>query len=538
MTRRDVIIVGGGHNGLVCAAFLAKAGLKTLVLERADRVGGCARTSDLAPGFRCPTLSHAATIDSAIVRALGLEHHGLRTLVPEADICAPVVDGPALTLWRDPARAVQEIRAVSPADADAYPRFLERVSRISRVLHALCAALPPALDGLTVSDLVDSLELLKAARAFRALGKADAYRLLRWLPMAVADLASEWFATEPLRATLAASGILGSFLGPRSAGSTAVLLLLSAGEGRPIAPGWFARGGTGAVADALSAAARQAGAELRCGVEVTGIRVTSGRATGVVLSSGEELQGHAVVSNLDPKRTFLGLLDPMHLTPEFTRRVKHIRARGTLAKVNLAVSALPHLKSLKALDNDAQRAAMSGRIRLARNTDAIEHAFDFAKYGAMSPEPWMELTVPSILDPGLAPPGQHVVSAYVQYAPYALRGTSWDMERDTLTNNAVRTIEQYAPGFTASVVAGETITPLDLERTYGLTGGQIFHGELAIDQLFLARPVLGWARYGTPIGGLYLCGAGTHPGTGLNGRSGALAARVVIRDASARRRSW
>jgi phytoene dehydrogenase-like protein len=307
--KYDVIVVGGGHNGLVTAAFLAKAGLKTLVLERSDRVGGCARTSELAPGFRCSTLSHAASVDPSIVRALGLERHGLRMLVPEADICAPAVDGPALTIWRDPARAVHEIRAISPEDADAYPRFLESVSHISRVLHAICAALPPALDDLTAGDVVDSLALLMAARAFRALGRADAYRLLRWLPMAVADLASEWFATEPLRATVAGSGILGSFLGPRSAGSAAVLLLLAAGDGRPIAPGWFAKGGaegllcaggpdgTGIVLKSEDGASRPLEAALAVFLAPLGVDLPGLAETPIVNSRGQRV-GECAVSRL------------------------------------------------------------------------------------------------------------------------------------------------------------------------------------------------------------------------------------------------
>ena len=523
---QDAIVIGGGVNGLVTATLLANAGLKTLVLERTDRVGGCARTTALAPGFRCPTLAHAAAIDPRLVRLLKLEQHGLVTIRPPADACAPTADGRALVLWHDAADASEEIRAFSPKDAGQYPRFLRSFAAIGGVLRSVLATAPPSIDDPSAGDLI---ELLKAGRRFRALGKADAYRLLRWMPMAVADLAGEWFDTEPLRATVAAGGVLGSFLGPWSAGSAALLLLLGAGEGHPIASGWFVAGGPGALADAVSAAARGAGAEIRTSADVARIDASDAGATGVTLANGEQLMARAVVSSADPKRTLLGLVDPMQLAPEVVQRVRNIRAHGTLAKVNYAVSSLPRIPGLARLDAAQQRAALSGRIRLAANIDAIERAFDAAKYGGVAPEPWIELTIPSVGDPSLAPAGKHVVSAYVQYAPYHLRGTGWDAERERLASAATRTIERYVPGFQASVLAHEMITPLDLERTYGLTGGHIFHGELALDQLFVMRPLLGWSRYRTPIRNLFLCGSGTHPGTGLDGRSGALAAKEIVK---------
>jgi phytoene dehydrogenase-like protein len=506
----DVVVIGAGHNGLVAAGFLAKAGLKTLVLERSDRVGGCAR------------LAHTAAIDPAIVRALALEQHGLQIIRPDADVCAPTADGRALTLWHDRSRAAQEIRAWSAKDADRYLKFLESFARISRVLRSVLGSAPPSIDDPTAGDLI---ELLKTGRAFRALGKPDAYRLLRWMPMAVADLVGEWFDSEPLRATIAAGGVLGSFLGPWSAGSAAVLLLLGAGEGQPVASGWYAKGGIGAVADALAAAARSAGAELRTSAEIAQVDVAAdGAATGVTLASGEQITARVVASNADPKRTLLGLVDPIHLAPELVRRLQNIRTHGTLAQITYTVSSLPRFAGVQ------QPAACSGRIRLARDIDGIERAFDAAKYGGFAGEPWLELTMPSAADPTQAAAGRHVISAYVQYAPYHLRGTTWDAERDRLGDAATRTIARYAPGFESSVLARDVITPLDLERTYGLTGGHIFHGELALDQLFVARPLLGFASYATPIRNLYICGSGAHPGTGLTGRSGALAAKQIARD--------
>jgi len=529
---QDVIVIGGGVNGLVTATLLARSGLTVVVLERSERVGGCARTDEIAPGFRGPSLAHAAAIDPALVRALGLDRHGLRIVRPAADACAPTTDGRALILWHDAARASASIRAFSPKDAGQYPRFLDSFAKISAVLRAVAATAPPSIDDPTAGDVI---ELLKTGRKFRALGKADAYRLLRWMPMAVADLASEWFESEPLRATIAAGGVLGSFLGPWSAGSAAVLLMLGAGEGQPVASGWFVLGGPGALADALAASARQAGVEIRTGAEVASIDAADGVATGVTLASGDTIAARAVVSNADPKRTLLGLLDPMHLAPEVVRRIQNIRGHGTLAKINYAVSSLPRFAGVGALHGAERTAALTGRIRLARDIDGIERAFDAAKYGAFADEPWIELTIPSIADPALAPPGQHVVSAYVQYAPYHLRGTTWDAERDRLAAAATRTIAQYAPGFESSIVARTVITPLDLERSYGLTGGHIFHGELSLDQWFVTRPLLGWARSRTPIDRLYLCGSGTHPGTGLDGRSGALAAKEIVRTMKATR---
>ena len=526
MTSADVIVIGAGHNGLIAATLLAKAGLKTLILERADRVGGCARTDEIAPGFRCPTLTHTAALDPAIVRALGLEQHGLTMLRPSVDACAPTLDGRALVLWRDRARAVAEIRALSSTDAEQYPRFLESFDRISHVLRALAAAPPPDIDHAGAGDL---LELLKTARRFRGLGRPDAYRLLRWLPMPVADLASEWFESEPLRATIAAGGVLGSFLGPLSAGSAAVLLLLGAAEGQPIANGWFVKGGPGALADALAAAARRAGVEARAGVDVARVEIREGTATGLTLANGETLAARAIISSLDPKRTLLGLVDPMHLPPEAIQRLQNIRARGTLTKINFAVSALPHFPALASRGTGEQREALSSRIRLADSVADIERAFDAVKYGAFADSPWMEVTIPSLLDPELAPQGQHVVSTYVQYTPYDLRSATWDTERDRLGDVATRALARYAPEFPRLVIARQVITPLDLERAYGLTGGHIFHGELALDQFFVTRPLLGWSRYATPVRNLFLCGSGTHPGTGLNGRSGANAAREILR---------
>jgi phytoene dehydrogenase-like protein len=523
----DVVIIGAGHNGLIVAGALARAGRAPLVLERSDRLGGCAVSSEIAPGYRCPLFAHRAALDPAVVEALKLERHGLEVSPPAARLCAPGLDGTALTLWTDRADASRDIAAFSAADAASYPRFLDAVAAVSAVLRPVMNGRPPSLDRPALSDLIG---LLKTGRKFRALDRKDAHRLLRWMSMSVADLAHEWFESEPLCAAVAAGGLLGLHAGPRSPGTAASLLWLAAGEGHSIAPGWSPRGGMGALGEALAGAAAAAGATIRKGAEVGKILVEEGSVTGVVLSSGEHVAARRVVSNLDPRRTLLGLVGANHLPPAFARDVRHIRMRGTLAKVNYAVSSLPEFSALAGWDPARRRAALSGCVRLCPSMDAMERAFDAAKYGRYGQEPWIELAIPSLLDPELASRGGHVVSAYVQYAPYDLRDSTWDLERQRFGDVVTSVIGRYAPGFEQTVVARQVVTPLDLEREIGLTGGQIFHGELALDQLFLARPVLGWERYRTPIRGLFLCGTGTHPGSGLDGRAGWLAAKEILRD--------
>jgi phytoene dehydrogenase-like protein len=522
----DVIVIGGGHNGLVAAALLAKAGLTPLVLERADRVGGSALTAELLPGFRCPTLAHRASIDPALMRTLDLTRHGLRYVTGDAQVCAPDGNGRAVTLWSDPARTARELAGFSPSDARRYPEFLASLSAITRVIRGLLDRPAPPVDDLRASDIIG---LLAAGRRFRTLPRADAYRLLRYMPMSVADLIEEWFDSEPLRAALVAAGVFGAPLGPRSAGSAAVLLLLASQGGHPAAPGRPVRGGTGGVGLALLRAAQLAGAEVRVDADVREILIRDERVAGVVLKNGQEIVARRVVSSLDPRRTLIDLVDAVHLAPEFRRRVQNIRMRGMLAKVNYAVETVPSIAGTETTV-DGHHAALTGCVRLATGIDQIERAFDAAKYGGIADSPWIEFTIPSLLDPDLAPPGRHVVSAYVQFVPQVREEAGAVAQRDQLAATVTRTIDRYAPGFAASVLAQQVITPFDLERTYGLTGGHIFHGEVALDQLLTARPLLGWARYRTPIHDLYLCGSGTHPGDGLTGRAGALAAREILAD--------
>jgi phytoene dehydrogenase-like protein len=344
--------------------------------------------------------------------------------------------------------------------------------------------------------------------------------------MAAADLVAEFFDTEPLRATIAARGVFGTFLGPWSAGSGLVLLLRAAADASPAGSVQLPVGGMGALTGAMAAAAKHAGAEIRTGAEIAEIRIKDGVATGVVLTSGEEISARAVVSNADPKRTLMRLVDPTHLSPDFVQKIKNYRCMGTVAKINLALSALPEFPAIRA---KGEGNLLSGRIQISPEIDYLERAFDESKYGSFSRKPYIEITFPSLSDPSLAPTGQHVMSIYMQYAPYSLKNSDWESQRTALGETVVKTIAQYAPNLPQLILHHQIITPEDLEETYGLTGGHIFHGELALDQFFTMRPLLDWARYQTPIDNLYLCGSGTHPGTGLTGGSGANAARQIAK---------
>ena len=518
--QHDVIVIGAGVNGLTCAAYLAKAGLKPLVLERQAAIGGCAQTAEIAPGFRVPLLAHTAgPLRGDVIDDLRLATHGLEFVSSEASIVALGGDDRPLVISEHTGRTAQGLRDWSARDAEAWPRFVASVAAIGRVIGTLFTSTPPPIDNPGGRDL---WSLLRTLRAFRALEKADAYRLLRWGPMAIADLVGESFETERLRAAVAADGIFGAHLGPWSAGSGLLFLLRAANEAVAKPRTWIAKGGPGAIATALERAIAKGGGEIRTSTAVARILVRDDRARGVVLADGSELAARVVVSAADPRHTFLQLCDPIDLAPEFLWRMRHYRSSGTVAKINLALSALPTFRGVPT-------EAMGGRLRICPDVDYLEHAFDHAKYGRYSEEPYLEIAIPSVVDPSLAPKGAHVLSAYVQFAPYALRDTDWDRERDAFAARAIETMERHAPGLRGLVVGQQVITPLDLERTYGLTGGHIFHGELALDQMLSMRPLLGWAHYHSPIRDLHLCSSGTHPGTGLTGGSGANAAREILR---------
>lgn len=502
----DVTIVGGGHNGLIAACYLAKSGLKTLVLEAREVVGGGA------------VLDHATgPLSSQIVADLKLPE----MITPEARVVALSPDGRSLCIYNDVGRTISEIKKFSTSDAENYPEFVNSFSRIGRVLAPLLSMTPPAINQPSTTEL---WHLGKVGLAFRGLGKKDEYRLLRWAPMAVADLVSEWFETELLRATVAARGIHGAFAGPWSAGTSLGLLWQAAMDGSAIGSASYPKGGMGALSDALANAAKAAGVEIRTSARVVQIIGAYGDKPKVVLEGGEEIKSRVVVSNADPRTTFLKLVDPIDLEPNFLLKMRNYRAPGVVAKINLTLDGLP---SFNGVDDSTK---LSGRIHIGPEIDYLERAFDTAKYGEFSTDPYLDISIPSLSDPSLAPAGKHVMSIHAQFAPYKLRDGDWMGRRDEFANNVIDKLEAYAPKIREMITAAQVITPLDLEEQYGLSGGHIHHGEQTLDQFFTFRPLIGFAQYRTPLKRLYLCGAGTHPGGGLTGLPGANAAREITRD--------
>jgi phytoene dehydrogenase-like protein len=512
------VIIGGGHNGLAAAFYLAKAGLKPIVFERREVVGGGAITGELEAGFSCPRLSHSVSIRADIARDMQLDAQGLDVAASEVEVFVPTADGPVV-LYQDAQRSAQALRKHSAKDGERYLDYRVTIERVSSVLTSLLDSAPPSINIPTAGD---AWHLLKTGRKFRALGRTDGYRLLRWAPMAAADLVGEWFESDALRAVLTAPAVSGGMLGPRSAGSGLVLLLHEANaalNGRS----WHVRNGPGALTRAMAASARAAGAEIRTACPVEQVLVADNRVTGIV-AGGARIPASDVISAINPKTTFLDLIDRIDLPPDFIRKIRNYRAQGTLAKVNLALSALP---SFGVSPEDS--GALSGRIHIGPEIDYIEHAFDHAKYGQMSENPWLDVRIPSILDPGLAPPGAHVMSIYAHYAPYHLRGSTWEASKDIFFRCVLSTLERCAPGISGLVVAHEILTPHDLEKEFGFNGGHIFHGELAIDQLFMMRPLIGYGRYTSPVDGLYHCGGGSHPGGLMSGAAGKFAAQEVLK---------
>ena len=523
---RDVVIIGGGHNGLVAAGLLARHGRKPLVLERRDVVGGAAVTEEFHPGFRASTVAHlAGPLRASVADELGLAARGLKVVEPEPRVLAPLSDGRSVRLWGNPERSAADIHRISPRDAEAYPRFHRSLSAVAAFVSRVLAMTPPDVDRPAPRELVSMAGL---GLGFRGLGREDAQRLLRWGPMAVADFAAEWFETEVLRAVICGRGIAGAFAGPWSAGTTANLLLQSAASGgNGAGTAVHVKGGLGALTQALAEAARGFGAEIRTGAEVERITTKDGRVTGVVLAGGDEIAARAVASAADPKHTFLRLLDAAVLDPDDLLRLRNYRQEGMASKVNLALSGLPAFTAVRGEDAVG---LLAGRIHIGQEVDELERAFDDAKYGGVSRRPWLDITIPTLVDPSLAPEGSHVMSIYVQYTPYHLKQGDWSARREEVGDAALRLLEEYAPGLGRLVVHRQVLTPVDLEKRYGLTGGHPFHGEPALDQLFVARPLLGWGRYRTPVTGLYLCGAGAHPGGGVTGGPGANAAREILKD--------
>ena len=516
---RDVIIIGAGHNALVTAFYLAKAGLKPLLLESRAAVGGCVADEEFAPGFKAPLANAIGPLRASVVDDMGLARR-VQFIQPDPRLVALSPDGRALAFSTDVGRTVEAIRSFSQKDAAAYPDFCATLERLGGFLSHLLEMTPPDIDGPAAGEMWD---LLKVGKRFRALGKKDSFRLLRWGPMAAADLVAEPFETDLLQAAVAARGVYGTAQGPWSAGSGALVLLNAAADATPGGRSMTVKGGLTALAEAMADAARGAGAEIRTGARVARVLVHEGRAAGVVLDNGEEIMTPVVVSGADPRRTFLQLIDPIELDPGFITRARNYRSRGTVAKVHLALSNLP---SFAGVPNPAD---LHGRIQIGPDVDYLERAFDPSKYGEIPSRPYIDLTIPTLTDPELAPANRHVLSAHVQFVPYQLRHGTWDENRDRLASIVIDTIEASSPGLRRFVEAVQVLTPTDLESQYGLTGGDIHHGEPALDQLFTMRPFLGWARYATPIRNLFLCGSGTHPGGGITGGSGQNAAREIIK---------
>lgn len=532
--RWDALIVGAGHNALVTAAYLAKGGLRTLVLERRERVGGASDTSELGKGFRVPALAHTVgRLRPSVHRDLDLKRHGLSLMAPDVRVFAPSPDGHAVTFFDDVARTSEALRSISAADAEAYPAFDRLVRSLGRFLDDLGRSTPV---DVKAPGLGDALTGLKLGRTFRGLGKRDSQTILRVLPMAVADFVAEAFETDAVRAALAWRGVRYCAVGPWSAGTAAILLLDAAGnDGGAAGDSVFARGGPGALSAALASAARAAGAEIRTSAEVTGITTRDGRATGVVLASGEEIVARAVVSGADPKRTLVDLVDPVALGPSLGWRAGNIRTPGVVAKVNLALKKLP---VFPAAGGDGER-LLRGRIVVAPGIDAMERAFDASKSGRFSETPVLEATIPSLVDPLLvegAKPGSHVMSVIAQYTPFRLRDGDWAGSGEAFGDAVIATLEGVAPGIGKLVTHRQVLTPVDLERDYGLTGGHPLHAEPGLDQFYAWRPMFGHGRYRIGgLDGLYLCGSGAHPGGGITGGPGQNAAREILGDLKKRR---
>ncbi len=521
----DAVIVGAGHNGLVCASYLARAGQSVLVLERRSVVGGCAVTEEFAPGFRCSaTFPGVETFDPSITRELELESHGLRLLEPGgiliprsgADACfLPPFEGPvSASEWA-------ESTGFSATEAASFVEFDAFLRRLAEAFGAILAKPLPRLDPQGLSGI---MQLLGTGWLMRRLGATDLREAMRFLPMPLTDVVDERFETDALKAAVAVGGITGSWLGPRSPGSALNLLLHRLGGCRgALGTPRFAVGGTGGLTDALRAGAEAVGVAVRTEAEVTRIRCGKRGVVGVELASSEEIKARRVISSADPRRTLLQLVEPSQLDPPFQHAVHSIRSRGTVAIVKLALDALPRFVGV---EDDSKY--LAGRIQIGSTVDALERAFDDTKYGRLPRRPYLDLTLPSISDPSLAPEGKHVMSAWVQFPPYHLRGRTWDEARDELAETVVKRIEERAPDFGSSIVARDVLSPLDIEQRFGATEGHLYHVEPALDQCLYMRPVPGWARYRMPIRNLYLCGSGTHGGGGLTGLAGRNAARRIL----------
>lgn len=518
----DAIIIGGGHNGLVTAAYLARAGKRVVVLEKRHCVGGAAVTEEVFPGFKFSVFSYVVSLlRPEIIRDLNLPSHGLELLPLESTV-TPMPNGDYLAQWGDHDRTRREIYRHSPRDAEAYDDFGVLMHHMALAVRPILSMVPPDPSSMTPRDL---MALGKLGKHFHDLGEERFHALFKLMTMSSADFLDEWFESDVLKATKSASGIIGTMLGPRSPGSAYVLLHHYMGDIDGAFRAWgFAKGGTGSVSESIASAARSFGAEIRVDAPVAQVIVKNHRAVGVALENGDELRAGIVVSGLDPKRTFLQLVEPSELPTELVETISRFKFRGSSGKVNLALSELPNFTCMPGVGPH-----LRGAMSISPSIDYVERAYDDAKYGEFSRQPYMDIIIPSMIDPGMAPPGKHVMSIFVQYAPYNLNGGWNDQRREAFGDAVIDTLAEYAPNIKRAIIHRQVITPKDIEEVTGLTEGNIFQGELALHQLFFMRPAAEWAQYKTPVAGFWQCGAGTHPGGGIMGASGRLAAMEILR---------
>ena len=520
----DAIVIGGGHNGLTCAAYLARAGRKVLVLERRHVLGGAAVTEEVFPGFKFSVCSYVVSLlRPEIIRELDLPRHGME-LLPLDGTMTPMPNGDYLWRVNDHDKTRREIARHSRLDAEAYDEYGKAMIEMGRFAKPIMGMLPPDPTSLDPRGL---LELLGMGRRFRDMRFHDKVNQVQLLTMSAVDFLDQWFETDVLKATMSASGIIGTFLGVRSPGTAYVLLHHYMGEIDGAFRSWgLSRGGTGAVSNAIAAAAVEFGAEIRTNAPVAQILSKNGRATGVALANGDEIHAKVVVSSVDPNLTFLKFMNERDLPSDFVDGVKRYKYRGCSGKVNLALDALPNFTCLPGTGPH-----LRGAISISPSIDYMERAYDDAKYGQFSSRPYMDMVIPSLTDPSVAPPGKHVMSCFVQYAPYQLADGVWDdRQREAFGDAVIDTIAEYAPNIKDIILHRQVLTPLDIEREFGLTEGNIFQGELTLEQLFFLRPVPGYAQYATPIDRLYMCGSATHPGGDIMGAPGRNAATRILKD--------